>query len=437
MSQHAILSPSGAEKWMNCPGSVAMEKGLPDSANDYSDEGTAAHLLGSTCLEQACNPAAYVGETINVGSTDDFDGAVWGAAPAGFITRRTYVVDDEMALQVAKYVDKVREYAANGGTAHAEQRISISTFTGEEDAAGTSDAVVTRPGELTVIDLKYGMGVRVDATENKQLMIYALGVREEMDFAYGPFERIRFVISQPRLDHLSEWDCSSAELDAFAETVSAAAGEALAVFLERPEDVAQHLHPGEKTCRWCKAKATCPALAKFVTDTMAADFEVIAEMGEPKPTYDGGDALAEELGTDYGPVELSSKMAAIPLIEDWCKAIRAKVEQQLFAGVAIPGWKLVMGKKGNRAWRDVEAADALLKQMRLKAEERYKMTLLSPTQIEKALKATPKRLARLMKADLIGQTDGTPSVAPESDKREAWTQPDTSKDFTADEETIA
>jgi hypothetical protein len=431
MSQHAILSPSGAEKWMNCPGSVAMEKGLPDSANDYSDEGTAAHLLGSTCLEQACNPAAYVGETINVGSTDDFDGAVWGAAPAGFITRRTYVVDDEMALQVAKYVDKVREYAANGGTAHAEQRISISTFTGEEDAAGTSDAVVTRPGELTVIDLKYGMGVRVDATENKQLMIYALGVREEMDFAYGPFERIRFVISQPRLDHLSEWDCSSAELDAFAETVSAAAGEALAVFLERPEDVAQHLHPGEKTCLWCKAKATCPALAKFVEDSMSADFEACA--GEPEHN-----AHAEILlMAQTEPAELSKKLAAVPLIEDWCKAIRAKVEQQLFAGVAIPGWKLVMGKKGNRAWRDVEAADALLKQMRLKAEERYKMTLLSPTQIEKALKATPKRLARLMKADLIGQTDGTPSVAPESDKRDAWTQPDTSKDFTADEEAIA
>ena len=81
MSQHAVLSPSGAEKWMGCPGAPAMEKGLPDNGSAYADEGTAAHLLGSTCIEQVRDPASYIGAVILVGSTTDFDGAIWAQDP--------------------------------------------------------------------------------------------------------------------------------------------------------------------------------------------------------------------------------------------------------------------------------------------------------------------------------------------------------------------
>lgn len=422
MSQHAVLSPSGASKWMLCPGAPAMERGIPDTANEYSDEGTAAHLLGSTCLETGNNAIGYYGYKIIVGSTDDFDGGVWEIPKDSkiFTIRRTYVIDDEMIGHVQTYVDAVREYT-KGGLMFAEQRISISAFTGEEGAAGTADAVGVLPRELQVHDLKYGMGVRVYAERNKQLMMYAMGVREEMDLAYGPFDKIRLVIHQPRLDHLSEWDCTAAELDAFGEEVREASGHALAVFLERPEDVAQHLHPSEDACRWCKAKATCPALAKFVTDAAGADFQ---------ETTNAFGTFPQDPPPD-GPAELAKKLAAVPLIEDWCKAIRAKVESELFAGVAIPGWKIVQGKRGNRSWIDEEKADALLKQMRLKIEERCNLKLKSPTQIEKVLKATPKRLKRLLDANLVGQKDGQPSVAPEADPRPVWTPPDTANDFSA------
>ena len=428
MSQHALLSPSSAETWMNCAGSAAMQKGLADTANGYSDEGTAAHLLGSDCLERGKNPHAFIGGTIFVGSTADFDGAIWAtmwegqaAAPSDFTIRRTYVVDDDMADHVAKYVNAVREIAGPDGVLMAEQRVSISTFTGEADAAGTSDAVIIRGDELIVVDLKFGMGVRVSAERNKQLMIYALGVREQVEFTYGPFKRIRFVISQPRLDHLSEWDCTSEELDAFGGKVRVAASAALAIYdfsadIPPPPDI---LSPSEDACRWCKAKPDCPAAAKKITDTLADDFDVLGsdDVGAP--------------GVDYPADVLAQKMAAIPFIEDWCKAVRAKVESEVFAGNAIPGWKLVMGKRGNRSWLDEAAADALLKKMRLPVEERCNLKLKSPTQIEKLLKAEPRRLKRLLDANLVGQKDGQPSVAPESDPRPMWVKPDTAADFSA------
>ena len=417
MSQHAVLSPSGGDNWMLCAGAPAMQFGLPDAPSNYSDEGSAAHLVGSTCLETGNGPGAYVGKVILVGSTDTFDGAVWETDAgddfyAGFVVRRRYVVDAEMAEQVAKYVNKVREYQGNG-ILMSEQRISISTYTGEEGAEGTSDAVVVRDGELIVMDLKYGMGHKVSAIRNRQMMIYALGVRETHEMAYGPFKSIRLVILQPRLDAVSEWDCTPAELDAFGEEVKAAAAKALAIWRSRSVEHAIDLKPSDDACRWCKAKATCPRLAKFVADSCAADFTaVVPEIG----FVENDDAQ-----------QLAQKLASVPLIENWCKAIRAKVEQQLFAGVPIPGWKIVQGKKGNKSWRDEAEAEAECKNLRLTYEQRYNMALKSPTALLKAIKEKPTWVARL--STHVTQRDGLPSVAPESDPRPVWVAPDAADDF--------
>lgn len=426
MSQHAVLSPSGAETWMNCPGSAAMQRGLVDTPSEYSDEGTAAHLLGSTCLEKGVDADTYLNCKIEVGSDGEFDGALWFSdpKPEGFKVRRKYTVDQDMADHVQKYVDRIREYQGDGQV-FPEMRVSITHITGEEGAAGTSDAPVVRGRELQVHDLKYGMGVRVDAKHNKQLMIYADGVREELDLVYGPFDRIRFVIHQPRLDHVSEWDCTPEELAKFIEEeAKPAAWKALHFYHmpEMPPLPTRDLIPSEDACRWCKAKPHCPALKQYVQDMTALDFEAEEPVIEMPATG------------FFDPADLARHMAAIPLIEDWCKSVRAEVERQLFAGKVVPGWKVVQGKKGNRQWSDVDAAEALLKQMRLKVEERCDLKLKSPPAIEKLLKAEPKRWNRVLKAGLIVQKDGQPSVAPESDKRPVWTPPATEDDFTATEE---
>jgi len=114
---------------------------------------------------------------------------------------------------------------------------------------------------------------------------------------------------------------------------------------------------------------------------------------------------------------LSAAMGQAEQIEGWLKAVRAEVERRLLAGKSVPGYKLVKGKQGNRAWRDAEAAEALLKSFRLKIDEMYDMKVISPTTAEKVLAESPKRWAKAQV--LITRADGKPSVAPLSDKRPA------------------
>ena len=113
-------------------------------------------------------------------------------------------------------------------------------------------------------------------------------------------------------------------------------------------------------------------------------------------------------------------MSTTDLIEAWCKAVRAKVEAELLAGNSVPGFKLVQGRRGARKWADLTAAEQALKAMRLKVEEMYDLSLISPTTAEKLHKAGtigPRQWPKLQ--TLVVQPEGMPSVAPESDKRPA------------------
>jgi len=116
--------------------------------------------------------------------------------------------------------------------------------------------------------------------------------------------------------------------------------------------------------------------------------------------------------------DLARVMSNANLIESWVKAIRAEVEKRLLAGIAVIGYKLVQGKKGNRKWANPDDAEALLKSMRVKHDQMYDYSLASPTSIEKLVKSDdigPRKWVKIQ--ELITQSEGTPSVAPESDKR--------------------
>jgi len=409
MGSHALLSPSAAEKWFNCPGSILLEKGEPDNGSDFADEGTAAHFLASECLIGNVHPATYLSRGIRVSGA--YTG--WEAGAPDNCKGTHWVVTAEMESHVNTYVQAVRKYA-EGGTLFVEQRLPITPWTGEPDAFGTSDAVIlTGDGELIVVDLKYGMGEQVSPERNKQLMIYALAAHEEFSLV-GDITSARLVIHQPRVHHAPlEWPCSLDELHAFGEEVKMAARVAVECYNEGHEVLA----PSDAACRWCKAKHKCKALDKFVTDTVGASFDDLTKTEVTPET-----ALSIQLRGGDAEV-LAKKMAACDLIEKWIKAVRGKVEAELFAGNAVPGYKLVQGKKGNRQWLDEATAEATLKSMRLKTEEMYKLSLITPPVAEKIFgeKGTAPSVKRWNKLQsLITQKDGGPSVAPESDKRPVY-----------------
>ena len=378
MSAHAQLSPSSAVRWMTCPGSVRMCEGIPDTSSDASLEGTMMHTVASHCLSRGTDAAGYVGVT------DPETGLILQA---------------EQAQAVQTYVDTVRDICeTTGGKLLVEQRLSIWHMTGEEDAHGTADAVILTMDELIVIDAKFGRGVAVDAEENPQLMMYAAAAYVEHELAYD-FKRVRMMIVQPRLNASPEWTIPVTELNEFMEEVQFSAE------LTRQPDAP--LVPSAKGCQWCRAKATCPAITNRIMD----DFDtVVPETADER--------------------DLARIMANADMIEKWVKAVRAEVERRLLAGEPVSGYKLVQGKKGNRQWADPDAAEETLKGMRVKHDQMYDYKLASPTSIEKLAKAGdvgPRQWAKIQ--DLITQSEGQPSVAPESDKRPALVTSATASDF--------
>lgn len=402
MSKHAVCSPSGAPGWMRCAGWRGDSQG-----NEYSREGTAAHELGQMCLKTHTDARAYLGRVITVEGHD-------------------FTVDEDMADHVQRYVDLVREIRdGTRGELLVEQRLPIDHITGEEGAEGTSDAVVIASDELIVADLKFGRGVEVDAEENEQLQLYALGALREFELV-AEFKTVRMVIIQPRIGHVSEWALPVEALKAFGERAGAAARAALA---QTPGNLG--LQPGEKQCRWCANKAMCPALADFVEQTTGADFDVV----DPPANLSKLDVeFTAALSTDY----LATAMSAVETIEHWLKAIRAEVERRLLAGDDVPGFKLVLGKAGNRAWKDAEEAEKQLKTMRLKVEEMYDLKLISPTSAEKLAKSKvigPRQWPKLQ--TLIGRADPKPSVAPATDKRDAYVPAPVADDFQVEETDLA
>ncbi|HCB3441736.1 TPA: DUF2800 domain-containing protein [Klebsiella pneumoniae] len=383
---HARLSPSSAHRWMRCPGSLALESTQPDKSSAFAEEGTRAHELAEKILNGRLQGFEHQGGT-----------------------------DPEMHDYVLRYVDAVWTLA-EGNELMVEQRVDFSHIVGVENSFGTADAVVIVGNELQIHDLKYGRGVQVDAEQNEQLQLYALGALEQFNLLYD-FDSVRLFIHQPRLNHVSEWALSVEDLEAFGQRAQEAAANVIVMFnIAECEGVntlpLENFTPGEKQCRFCKASAICTAREQFHMQTVAGDFDDLTAPVSELIT----NAIArvpmltnEQLAEIYGQADF---------LESWLKAIRDRVNSELNAGHPVPGFKLVTGKQGNRAWSNEALAEEMLKSFRLKQEQMYSQKVISPTQAEKLLKKeSPRRWTKV--EALITRADGKPTIAPESDPRPA------------------
>jgi len=401
---------------MSCAGKPAMERDAPDDSNEYSDEGTCAHAVSAQSLSDGTPVDSFVGTQHPL--------------PHG----RSYEFREDMVVPTQAYVEAVlarmAEYTLAGATSvqlMVEQRVPIGHITGEEDASGTADAVIVvmwpdGTALLDVGDLKFGRGVQVSAYYNKQLMLYALGTIKMLE-PVTDFTRVRMTVYQPRVnDKPSDFELPIAELLAFADEVKVAAQVALKVYGLGRAELRPYLVASTDACRFCKAKQDCPALDAVVTNHVAS-FESMADI-DPA---DGKahDAITLQATTDDAAA-LAAKMRACNLIEDWIKAIRSEVERRLLNGDPIPGYKLVQGRQGARAWADKAAAEDYMKgKVRLQVDEMYHKTLISPTEAEKLVAAKAKGERGIGPAqwtvlqNMITRSPGGKSVAPDTDKRPA------------------
>jgi hypothetical protein len=373
-----------------------MEAGQENKSSSFADEGTAAHELAAWCLRHEAEPQGRIFKHISM--------------PDG----SRYLITDEMREFVQTYVDQINATAI-GGVLLVEQRVDYSNAIGVPGQFGTSDAIIVKGDTLEIRDLKYGMGNKVEAEDNEQTQLYALGALEliEMLDLAEDIQQIVFGIHQPRLFEVSEWVITREQLEAFRVDYSARAQLAKKFYDIGCEGLHGYdaLNPSEDACRWCKAKSFCPALRSFVLSTVSDDFVDISQDVAPQL------ASAEERIKNADNAHVSNCLKAVDLIESWCTAVRARAESELLKGHDVPGFKLVQGRKGSRSWLDEQEAEKMLKSMRLKQDEMYAFKLISPTVAEKVLKETPKRWNKLQV--LITRSDGKPSVAPVSDKRDA------------------
>jgi hypothetical protein len=411
---HSKYSASGFEAMTLCPGKRVMERGKTETPKVYSAWGTVAHSIASD---------AHDGKTVpGLGAVIEQDGF-------------DILVNTDMFACIDTYLNGVREIVGDGWSL-AEQRVNYADYLGVDtaDGWGTSDIIAMRGAELQVHDLKTGKGVIVEADDNMQMKLYALGALQDVRAMGEEPETVRLVIHQPRIKSApSEWTCTVAELEAWGRGAARSsvlsqrtAEDSHSATLSNAEWEKTFLRPNEKSCKFCKAKASCPAAR---TDLVNA-----VTVSAPATPEDFVSAQLVPVTRDTPVVWLTALLSRADQIEELLSAVRAEAFRRLKAGAEVPGFKLVAGKRGNRAWSDPAAAEAQLKAMRLKVEEMFDLKLISPTSAEKLTEGEkpligPRQWTKV-KA-LITQADGKPSVAPIADKRPAITVKATADEFDA------
>jgi hypothetical protein len=387
---HALASPSKSAMFLACANSLAMNEGQPEGDKKAADLGTDKHELLTLCLQFNVDAMSYDGHVLKKGHT----------------------VNKELAADVQTVVDNVRErirsYELPGCTVvvELEQDLPIDHITGEEGATGRGDVVliITWPDHHSsqdVIDAKFGWQ-EVGAERNPQLLMYGSGGLVKFGLT-EEFTEVNLVIEQPARGVSDEWSTTPEAIETWVAENRPKAEKAIMIHRMRGERALKEedFAPSEKACQWCKAKAICPALLAKVEAIAETDFDTV----EPVPVET---LSVEKLGAIFPELEM---------IEDWIKAVRARIEAEVFAGRAVPGVKVVAGKRGNRAWSSDEEAEALMKKFKMKQEAMYSFKLLGPKPILEALKDQPRRLKQI--EQLIVQPDGKPHVVHESDKRPA------------------
>lgn len=417
---HAGAGPSASERWMTCTMSLSLSREFLETlspnqqrtfagANLAARQGTTAHAVGEAKANHM------------LGRIDDNELEATLLELAIVPEDEGEAYDDEMDEYVNEYVDLIRSYADERGVEHVhietrvEAAIPLANLHEGEVyiIRGSADVTVDpTPEEPTLVvgDLKYGEGIYVDAEENSQAMIYALGKLGELIDDEGellvPIEKIILIIAQPRLGGIKVWELTLDDLlDWRDDVLSPALTEAL-----YGEAEGAKFNPSEKACQFCPARGTCPALTEQRVSAAAEAFDVIVDA----EFADGPGAFPETTG--LSSEQLGRLLSQIGGLTSIYKDLKEEAQRRLHRGTPVPGYQLV-NYTPPRKWKEIKHSDLVKAVGATTAKKLYK----EPTLI------TPKQATVLLgeRADMIKALYDTPEkrpvVAPEGDRRSAWT----------------
>ncbi|PXV93759.1 uncharacterized protein DUF2800 [Lachnotalea glycerini] len=362
MGRHALLSASSSRRWLNCTPSARLEQQFPaDEGSIYAEEGTAAHALAEHKLKRLLKKRSRR-------PVSDYD-------------------CDEMEDCTAEYVsfaieqiEKAKQ-SCKDPVILIEQHLDFSRYVPE--GFGTGDLVIVADGTLFIVDLKYGKGIAVEAEENPQMMLYALGALELFDAIYD-IEGVSLTIHQPRLESVSTWEITVADLRKWAEEYLIPRA-ALA-------DKGQGEFASGSWCRFCKARNQCRARAESFLELAKMEFHLPA-------------LLSDE--------EIAEVLKKADELAKWAADIYAYAQDEAIThGKHWNGFKLVEGRSNRKYSSEEEAAEAA------KAAgytDIYKQVLIGITEMEKLM--GKKKFAQIL-GKFVYKPQGKITLAPESDKRQ-------------------
>lgn len=368
MLKHALLSASGAKRWISCPPSARLEEEFPDSTSSFAEEGTVAHTLSELKIRK---------NVLNELTVAQFAKEKKKIATA---------VNTEMEYATDTYVDLIVEKLAADPKAILliEQRLDFSYLV--PDGFGTGDAIILTEGRIEVIDLKYGKGVPVSAIDNPQARLYALGAIHTFGCLYN-FTEVKSTIVQPRLDSVSTETLTVDELNAWAEEVVRPAAK-LADAGEGDFWAGEH-------CRFCRAGAICRARAEQALQILKHDFQAPALLD---------------------PSEIPDILKILDGAKAWIKELEDYAfDQAVNHDVHWDGFKIVAGRS-NRVFLDEDLVAKTLFERNFDTDQIYNLKLKGITEMEKLLGKTA--FGELL-GELVTKPQGKPTLVAESDKRDA------------------
>ncbi|MBK4210372.1 DUF2800 domain-containing protein [Bacillus licheniformis] len=362
MSDHAVLSASGSHRWLNCLPSARLELEFENNESNAAAEGTAAHALCEHKLKKALHMRSK--RPVSSYNTDEME---------------------EHSDAYVEFVMEQFELAKQSCTDPLiliEQRLDFSCYVPQ--GFGTGDCIIIGDKKLHIIDFKYGMGVLVDAVENPQMKLYALGALEIYDSLYD-IEEVSMTIFQPRRENISTWTIPVNELKDWAENEL------------RPK--AQKAYEGEgdylpgEWCTFCRAAVKCRARAEEKLKLAQMEFKL------------------PPLLTDSEIEEVLSKLSDLT---KWANEIIAyATDAAVNHGKEWHGFKVVEGRSV-RKYKDEEAVAEVAKANGYK--DIYRQSLITLTEMQKLM--GKKKFEQIL-GGLIHKPPGKPMLVPNSDKRPA------------------